>query len=280
MTIDFRKPAHILVVHCVQTSEDGKIECDKQIRLLMNRALAENHVVDKEFDVSGFFYENINDEAQKLYKYIASAVSSGKPLQGKVLHAVIDLAGDVVTAARSTSTAQKIRALLKKEVLKSYAKGRQLLLVAHSLGTIYALDVINELMADARYFKGDNMATWPVQGYVSMGSPLGLGMDFAGVRIFEKRTVRSVRNAKFAVFPWHDYFNRLDPIVSGSLFGKPVPVDVSAGPLEKRYGPGLLETNWKLKGHVVTSGEQWLMAHVQYWTNPTIGDRMLDMLWG
>jgi hypothetical protein len=47
-----------------------------------------------------------------------------------------------------------------------------------------------------------------------------------------------------------------------------------------RYGPSVLASNWLLKGHVVTSGQQWLLAHFAYWSNPVIGDRLVDMLWG
>ena len=32
--------------------------------------------------------------------------------------------------------------------------------------------------------------------------------------------------------------------------------------------------------HVVTSGAQWLLAHSTYWSNPAIGDNLVDMLWG
>lgn len=280
MPIDFKKPADILVVHGVQTSEDGKIDSDKQISQLVNRALSESHIIDKKFGVRGFFYENINDKSQELYQLIGKALTAGKPLVGKALETAIDLVGDVVTAAKNTSTAQKIRNRLRKEILKSYASGRQLLLVAHSLGTIYSLDAITELIDDGRYFKGDKIDTWPVQGFVTMGSPLGLGLEFAGVKVFEKRAIRSVPGAGFAIFPWHNYYNPLDPIVSGSLFGVPTAIEGSQGPVERRYGPDLLDTNWKLKGHAVTSGQQWLFAHVQYWTNPSIGDRIIDMLWG
>lgn len=280
MPIDFRKPADILVVHGVQTSEDSKIESDKQIRTLVSRALADSHIIDKQFAVRGFFYEDINDKAQKFYQLIGKALTAGRPLEGEILKNAIDLVGDVVTAAKNTSTAAKIRNKLRKEILKSYANGRQLLLVAHSLGTVYGLDAIVDLIGDRRYFKGDKIATWPVQGFVTMGSPLGLGLEFAGVKVFEKRQIQTVPGAEVAMFPWHNYYNALDPVVSGSLFGVPTPIEGSQGPVERRYGPDLLNTNWKLKGHAVTSGQQWLFAHVQYWTNPSIGDRIIEMLWG
>lgn len=279
MTIDFKKPAHILAVHGVQTGENKNIKCDQQVRSLLMRSLSDNHL-EKQFLVDSYLYEDINDDAQKFYTYLASALSAGKPLTGKALKTVIDLAGDVVTAASNTSTARKIRAKLHKKILASYKANNQLIIVAHSLGTIYAMDVINELIANDQYFKGDDKATWPVQGFISMGSPLGLALEIGGAKIFEKRELHSVTNAEVSLFPWHNYFNRLDPIVSGNIFGTPLEIDGAKGPVEMRYGPTVLGSNWLLKGHVVTSGQQWLMAHTAYWNNPVIGDRMVDMLWG
>ena len=139
----------------------------------------------------GFFYEDINDEAQEFYKKIATAISRGKPLARKVLTSVVDVAGDVVTAARNTSTARKIRNKLRKKILESYNQGHRLLLVSHSLGTIYALDAVCELMRKDGLFQGDDRSTWPVQGLVTMGSPLGLDLDIAGTKIFEKRNIEA-----------------------------------------------------------------------------------------
>lgn len=279
MAVDFRKPAHVLAVHGVQTSEDADIASDQQIRALITRSLADVHV-EKEFRVKGYFYEDINDEAQRFYQGIGTALTAGSPLAGQALDTIVDLVGDVVTAAKNTSTAHLIRKGLRDKILESYRSRNQLVVVAHSLGTIYALDVINGLIANRRYFKGDDRATWPVQGFISMGSPLGLGLEFAGVKMFEKRPLHSIRDAEFSLFPWHNYYNRLDPIVSGNIFGVPVDVDGAKGPVEARYGSTVQASNWLLKGHVVTSGQQWLLAHVAYWDNPTIGDRLVDMLWG
>lgn len=279
MPVDFRKPAHVVVVHGVQVGEDADIKSEQQIRSLINRSLAESHI-EKEFLSKGYLYEDINDEAQKFYKGIAKAIASGKPLVSKALEAVIDFAGDVVTAAKNTSTANLIRNGLRETILESYRSQNQVVVIAHSLGTIYALDVINELITRAHYFKGDDRNSWPVQGLVTIGSPLGLGLEIGGVKIFEKRKINSIEEAEFNLLPWHNYYNRLDPIVSGSIFGAPVDIDGAKGPVEARYGPTVLGASWLLQGHVVVSGAQWLFAHSSYWSNPAIGDNLVDMLWG
>ena len=113
-----------------------------------------------------------------------------------------------------------------------------------------------------------------------MGSPLGLDIDVADTKIFEKRTIESVPGAQFEVFPWHNFYNRLDPIVSGNIFGSPVEIKGSNGPVEQRYGADTMASQWLLHGHVITSGKQWLLAHTAYWKNPKIGNRIVDMLWG
>jgi hypothetical protein len=279
MSVDFRKDAHILAVHGVQLGEDESIKSEEAVRKIVAKSLSRSHL-EREFEVFGFFYEDINDQAQKFYKAIALAVSSGIPLAGSALKAVIDIAGDVVTAAKNTSTAKKIRNNLRKRILRSYKDGHQLVVISHSLGTIYALDVINELIGKEEYFEGDDRNTWPVQGLITMGSPLGLEIETLGATLFEKRKIEPVANAEFEVFPWHNYFNRLDPIVSGRVFGAPLKVKGAKGPVEHRYGEDTKGAQWLLQGHAVTSGKQWLLAHTTYWKNPKIGDRLVDLLWG
>lgn len=278
MPVNFKKDAHILAVHGVQVGIDKLITSDDKIRKLVTRSLAASHL-DKKFEVSGFFYEDINDDAQKFYKLFASAITRGRPLVGRALRIVIDLAGDVVTAAKTTSTAKKIRNKLRKQILESYKSGNQLVVVSHGLGTVYTLDVINELIRTDEFFKGDNRKSWPVQGLVTMGSPLGLDLDVGGIKIFEKRKIETIKNADFRVMRWHNFFNRLDPIVNGNVFGKPIEVKGAKGPVEKRYGADIMASHWSLQGHVVVSKNQWLLSHTAYWKNPRIGDRLVDILW-
>jgi len=279
MAVDFTKDAHIVAVHGVQVSEDADITSDDSIRKLLKNSLSKSHI-DRNFEVAGFFYEDINDEAQKYYQLLASAITKGNPLVGKGLKTFIDLSGDVVTAAKNTSTAKKIRNKLRKQILDSYNNGHQLVVVSHSLGTIYALDVVNDLIRDNNFFDGDDRTSWPVQGLITMGSPLGLEIDIGGLRVFEKRSIAAIPDADFELMPWHNYFNRLDPVVSGNVLGKPINLRGAKGPVEKRYGADTRASQWLLQGHAVTSGRQWIRAHTAYWRNPKIGDQLVTMLWG
>jgi hypothetical protein len=279
MTIDWTKPAHILAVHGVQTGKDGDIDADEKIRKLVHKNLKLSHL-ERDFEVSQYLYEGINDDAQRFYKLIAKAVLSSQPLAGAALSLAIDLVGDVVTAAADTSTAYEIRKGLRQAILRSYEAGHQLVIVSHSLGTIYSLDVVSELIRDANLFVGDNRDTWPVQGLMTMGSPLGLEIGLGPVTVFDRRAVERVAGADFEVFAWHNYFNALDPIVSGSVFGRPVEVVGARGPVERRYGDETGAKQWLLQGHRITSGKQWLLAHVAYWKNPKVGGKIVDILWG
>lgn len=279
MPVDFGKKAHILAVHGVQVGKDKNVKSVDSVRKLVTKSLERSHL-NREFEVPDFFYEDINDNAQKFYKLIAGAIADGNPLVKQGLKMAIDLVGDVVTAAHDTSTAHEIRGLLKDKIMESYDGGHQLVVVAHSLGTVYTLDAISELMQRGDLFQGDDRTTWPVQGYISMGSPLGLEIEVLGTTIFDKRNVAPVAGANFEVFPWHNYYNRLDPVVSGNVFGAPVEIKGSKGPVEQRYGGNTMDNDWLLHGHIVTSGKQWLLAHTTYWKNPKIGDRVVDMLWG
>ncbi len=278
MPVDFTKEAHILAVHGVQTGSDEDITSSEKIGKLTNNALSRSHIV-RDFESIGFYYEDINDDAQKFYRLLTATITQGNPLVGNSLKLVVDLIGDVVIASANTSTAKKIRRKLAKKILESYSAGNQLVIVSHSLGTIYALDTIVELIATEGLFDGDDRASWPVQGLITMGSPLGLDLNILGQSVFVKRPIVPL-NAQFQVFPWHNFFNRLDPIVSGDVFGSPVNVSGAKGPVERRYGEDTRASQWLLQGHAVTSGKQWLLAHTAYWKNPRIGDRIVDMLWG
>lgn len=278
MSVDFTKDACVLTVHGVQTSSNKDIKSDQQITKLVNKSLSDSHL-QRNFEVAGYFYEDKNDNAQKVYQYVGKAISSNSPLAGQVLKNVIDLVGDVIIAANNTSTAALIKKDLRSKILESYEQQKQLVLVAHSLGTIYSLDVICDLMKEDGLFNGDDKTTWPVQGFITMGSPLGLDTNILGTAIFEKRNVQPLRNANYTVFPWHNYFNRLDPVVSGDLFGRPMKITGAKGPLEKRYGDDTKAANWLLQGHAITSGKQWMFAHTSYWKNSKIGDQIVNMLW-
>jgi hypothetical protein len=73
MPTDWTRPARILAVHGVQTGKEGDINADKKIRKLVKKNLALSHL-HRDFKVSQYLYEQINDDSQRFYKAIAKAV--------------------------------------------------------------------------------------------------------------------------------------------------------------------------------------------------------------
>jgi hypothetical protein len=128
----------VLVVHGVHGGSDKDVNGVKEIETLVAKSLASRHIVC-DCEVSGYFYEDINDNAQEFYKKLAGAIYRGKPLAGAALKTVIDYAGDVTIATAQGSTAGKIVNGLIQKIQNSYVAGHQVVLVSHSLGTVYSL---------------------------------------------------------------------------------------------------------------------------------------------
>src|SRR5262249_58349135 len=87
--------------------------------------------------------------------------------------------------------------------------------VAHSLGTIYTFDVLNGLIRDGGYFDRGSRKTWPVQGLLTIGSPIGLEM----FRIKGRDAVKDF-GAGDKWFRWLNIWDSNDPVVSGRIFGQ------------------------------------------------------------
>lgn len=264
MTVDPRNPRTILVIHGVQTGEDEDQNQHEMINDLLKNRLGN---IPLEFNTDIYRYEDINDQAQskrrKLFTmFDPTSVVSFLPDKA------IDLIGDVVTAKQDTSTAAKIRKGFKNKILQIFEKGNPCYIVAHSLGSIYAFDVINELIADSRYFDRSSRRTWPVQGLITIGSPLGISM-------FKKsRTKVSPLGNGTQWFRWRNYWDRNDPVVSGAIFGK----RLNAYHIAEKYMNGSIKQGWVIRDIPVDTGKTWLLAHIAYWENPVVGDGLVDLV--
>ncbi len=280
MSVDLAQPPHIVVVHGVQRGSGMNISLDETVRALVDRVLEQSHITE-DYAVRQYVYEQKNDEhpTVRLAQLIARAISRGRPLAGRALKEAIDLVGDVVINARDSSTADRIRAGLTDCILDSHARGHRVLLLGHSLGSVYALQTVNELIGRDGLFTGDDRRLWPVQGLVTLGSPLGLDMNLSGLRVFPKVTIEALPS-DVERLPWHNFYSRHDPVVSGRVFGTRVEVEGTEGPTEIRYRDATDQAGWLLHGHIVNSGLKWLLAHTAYWKDPTVGVRLVSMLWG
>jgi hypothetical protein len=265
MSVDPQKPRKILCVHGVQMGNDADQQQHKEISDLIDSRLGN---IPLTFETEMYRYENINDAAQKRYKQLLKLVAQ-TPAGGIVADKAFDLVADVVTAMLDTSTAAKIRAGLRARILEIFDEGNPCYLVAHSLGTIYAFDVINALMREEGLFLRDSRRTWPLQGLVTLGSPIGLPM-FSGSE--RKKVTKLGPGTKW--FRWLNYWDRTDPVVSGNIFGK----QVRSFGIAEKYQLADPHQGWVIRDRAVDTGRLWLLAHTAYWSHPIVGDGIVDMI--
>lgn len=161
MSVNPRKSRTVLVVHGVQLGADKDQKQHKLMKNLIDNRLGN---LPLKYSTDLYRYEDINDKVVQPAKKLMKSI--GKTAAGKVVvNATMDLIGDVVINLVDASVAQKIRDGLKQKILSIYEAGNPCYLVAHSLGSIYAFDVVNELIRDenlASTGSDDNRFTdWP-----------------------------------------------------------------------------------------------------------------------
>jgi hypothetical protein len=265
MPVDPDLPRKILVVHGVQT---GTSE-DQDQHLIVDEAIRDRlNGLPLDFETDIYRYEDLNDEAQRkfrdLVRLLVTAMGAKIPLAAT--DAAIDLIGDVVVNLADGSTAEAIRTGLETRILDLYEKGNPCYVLAHSLGSVYAFDVVNRLISTNGLFERDRRRTWPVQGLVTIGSPLGLSM-------FERHRVRKLGPGR-KLLRWYNYWDRTDPIVSGSFYGRPQ----QGYRIVERFTNNGPDAGWLIQDRVVDIGRAWLMAHVGYWRHPALADDLITFI--
>lgn len=265
MTVDPGKPRKVLVVHGVQAGDGDDLNQHELIRALIRDRLQAG--IPLNFETELFNYEKINDAAIRPFKQALRLVTDGlvaSAIAGKIL----DIAGDVLINLLDRDTAAQIRGELRQRIEEIHADGNPLYLVAHSLGSIYAFDVLNELIAAPDYFERDNRKSWPVQAFVTLGSPIGL-------KLFRRETIAKLGPGR-KLFRWSNFWDRTDPVVSGSFYGRPE----EAYRIAERFADdaAAADCGWHIRDRVVDIGRAWLFAHVGYWREPGVGDDLVDLL--
>lgn len=265
MAVDPAKPRKVLVVHGVQTGTDSDLNQDRLIDELIKSRLGN---IPLAYECSLYRYENINDAALNKFNRLIDLLVKN-PVGQIVGKKVLDLVGDVVISLDKGSTANKIRAGLRKAIIDIFDAGNPCYLVAHSLGSIYAFDVLNQLIADGGYFDRSSRKTWPVQGLLTIGSPIGLDM----FRITGRNKIANF-GAGDKWFRWLNIWDHNDPVVSGNIFGQ----FFSQYKIAESFLSADPEQGWVIRDIAADTGKAWLMAHTAYWNSPVVGDKLVDMI--
>ena len=260
MPVDLNKPARWLVVHGVQVGDDSDLKQDETILTELRKQPAAQGL---DFTTSLYRYENINDEAQSMVRSALSLLKQSIVAE-HVVDKLFDVVGDVVINWRQGETAKKIGQGLKDTILEAYVEQTPLFILAHSLGSIYAFDVVNELMSSDEYYTG-SIESWPVQGLVTIGSPIGLGM-------FQRQGLQEMSNQE-ELFEWINIWDRTDPVVSGNVFG----LANSDYEIAGRFPD--IGSGWaKPQDIVLDTTHHHLASHVSYWERPEVSRHMLSIM--
>ena len=263
--IDPDKQRKIIVVHGVQVGDNDDLHQDEVVAQLFASRLGG---LDVDYAVDLYKYEDMNNQVldglQRLVKQLCTT-----PVGRYLAPAVIDLAGDVVISLANGSTAERIRAGLEEKILGYYEEGHPCYVLAHSLGTVYSFDVINRLMRRNELFDPDNMLSWPVLSWMTMGSPLGLSM----FKVTGRDKLTDLGDGDYA-FRWRNYFDPNDPVVSGNIFG----VDSNIDKIAELYREARPEQGWRIDDYEINTGKLHLLAHTAYWELPIVGDGLVAML--
>jgi hypothetical protein len=264
MPVNPSLPRKVLIVHGVQTGPDN-LNQDTLVDELIKSRIGN---IPLSYACELYRYENINAAAQKKYKDLLNLLVAD-PVGQAVGDAVLEMVGDVVISLKNGSTADMIRQGLRQAILDIFAAGNPCYIVAHSLGTIYTFDVLNALLVAGGYFDPGSRKTWPVQGLLTVGSPIGLDM----FKVSGRDNIKDF-GAGDKWFRWLNLWDPNDPVVSGDIFGQ----HLSGFKIAEQFISGQPEQGWIIRDISLDTGKMWLMAHTAYWHSAVVGDKLVDMI--
>lgn len=265
MPVDPTKSRKVLVVHGVQTGDFDDLNQDRFIDDLIRSRIGN---IPLAYGCELYAYEGIADEALQKYKTLLKLLVQN-PVGEAVAGSVLDLVGDVVISLVPGSTAETIRTGLRQKIMDIYQAGHPCYIVAHSLGSIYTFDVLNGLLREDGLFDRGSRRTWPVQGLLTIGSPIGLKM----FRVTGRDRVFSLGPGQ-KWLRWLNLWDPNDPVVSGDIFGR----HLQGNKIAERFLNGSPNQGWVIRDIVTDTGKEWLLAHTAYWHSPLVGDKLVDMV--
>jgi hypothetical protein len=264
MAVDPGMTRKVVVVHGVQSGPDN-LNQDVLIGDLIKSRIGK---IPISYACELYKYENLNAATLEKYKKLLDLMAV-VPIGQTIGDALIEMVGDVVISLENGKTAQFIREGMRQKILDIYTAGNPCYIVAHSLGTIYAFDVLNSLIGDGEHFDPGSRKTWPIQGLLTLGSPIGLNM-------FKVTGRNSIRDFGLGDkwFRWLNIFDPNDPVVSGNIFGQ----HLSGYKIAENFLSGDPKQGWVIRDISADTGKSWLMAHTAYWHSPVVGDKLVDMI--
>ena len=268
MPVDPGKTRKILVVHGVRPDSDESIDLDKDVRKRIKNSLGDFAL---DYRVGIYKYEDINDQSQEKFVTLLKSLSQNL-LLSKAIELAADIVLDVFTGMRMNkddSTGRKILDGLKKRIVRNYDERRPLYIVAHSLGSLYALEAINELIVSDGYFKRSDMRTWPVQGLITLGSPVALKW------LYSRTKVAELSGEGDHFLKWYNHWDQTDPVVTGNVLGKPQNMPDK---IAETFCDSSGRSGWFVQDRVSNLRASWIMAHVSYWDSANLGNDLVEML--
>jgi hypothetical protein len=264
----FKKP----IVLVVQDFRIG-IESDDSTQSLLKQShlskLADLTSIDNfHYVIETFTFDNIHSEAVDSFRAMSESIYSSPP-NSIITPATLALINDVVNSLNSSSTAHEIRLGLKEKILQIYRQGNPLYLVAQGLSSVIAFDTVNDLMKNPAYFDRRDPLTWPVQGLLTLGSPLAAEL----FNIEQSREITSLGKGPF-VFNWRNYFDTSDPFALGQVFGSLI----KNNSIESRFMASIKQHGWFVKDYPIYTPVEGYETHSAYWDNSDVGEALLNMM--
>jgi hypothetical protein len=184
------------------------------------------------------------------------------------LSELADLVADVFIYDGPTRT-RRIKDVVRQQLLAAHAKSKRgVILYGNSLGSVVALDILMDLIAEGRIGAAVPKKDWPVRGLFTTGSPLGIDVPLISGFVDRAARLAKLLPQPLKSFPWLHLYDASDPVASGNILG--IANDPSR--LARITGYGKL----RLTDLSPNSGFH-LQAHTGYWDHPMIAQQLLAM---
>jgi hypothetical protein len=181
---------------------------------------------------------------------------------GEALGSLSDYAADVAVYSHRASRAW----IMDRVAAQVFAAGPGRVLLAHSLGSVIALDLVLLWLAQGR-FTGPR-DTWPIAGLITIGSPLGCTSGLGGLDAALQRKRECLASPKPPKgWQWRNIADPQDIVVCGLYIGSTPSLSDHDG--YRHLGVEQLPD-------VDTGG--LCSSHTGYWTDPVVISAVYAMM--